>query len=135
MAQCLGITQQRLAQLVKEGRIKRTENGRYNPFEVVPAYCDWLRSQKAGGPGRSPDVEGREANTRKKLADARTAEIDLELKQKLYVYKRDHLNAVSDLGTKTRLEIERADFINKDQRRKLILSIQAIEPMELEPAK
>jgi phage terminase Nu1 subunit (DNA packaging protein) len=47
-ATLLGISAQRLRELTRSGRVPKCGHGRYDPFELVPAYVASLREAAAG---------------------------------------------------------------------------------------
>lgn len=68
------------------------------------------------------------ARRRRTLAQAEASEIDTLNKKGLFVFRTDHANAVRDLAVQTRTTIERAGYIPKDLRKKLIGEIAEIKP-------
>lgn len=75
------------------------------------------------------------ARRRRNLAEAEASEIDTLNKKGLFVYRTDHANAVKDLSIQTRTTIERAHYIPKDSRSRLIKELAEIKPSIAEASK
>jgi len=76
MGALLGVTARTVTELARKGVIPRAGRGRWDPGEVVPAYCRHLREQAAGrGDGLGLDLTAERA----KLARAQTARAELEM--------------------------------------------------------
>jgi hypothetical protein len=73
------------------------------------------------------------ARRRKNLAEAEASEIDTLNKKGQFVFRIDHANSVKDLAVQTRVKIESAIYIGKEDRRRLIKEISEIKPAIAEP--
>lgn len=79
MAQMLGISPQRLRELVRRGTVTAAGRGRFDPFAVVPAYVASLREAAAGrgSEGNALDL----AQERAALAKAQREKLEREAAQ------------------------------------------------------
>lgn len=75
------------------------------------------------------------ARRRRNLAEAEASEIDTLHKKGLFVYRTDHATVVKDLSVQTRTTIERAHYISKDSRSRLIKELSEIKPTVAEASK
>lgn len=69
------------------------------------------------------------ARRRKNLAEAEASEIDTLNKKRQFIFKSDHETIVKDIAVKSRVEIQRMDFLTKDQRRRVIETLAQIKPI------
>jgi hypothetical protein len=68
------------------------------------------------------------ARRRKTLAEAESSEIDTLQKKGLLMYRNDHAMTVKDIAVQTRVTVERADYVPKDSRKRLLKELAEIKP-------
>lgn len=127
------------------------ERGLRYPHEFVSAEmgvdCETLRRRcgEAGFAINGDGVTFREAydalslksvsesaRRRKNLAEAEASEIDTLRKKGEFVFRSDHASTVRDMAVQTRVTVERAIYIPKDSRRRLIGELAEIKPQVAE---
>ncbi len=76
--------------------------------------------------------ESEEARRRKTIAEAKSAEIDAQLKEGKFMPRSLYIQVVSDLAAQTRVVIESARYISRELRMRLGKEIAVIEPLKPE---
>jgi hypothetical protein len=74
------------------------------------------------------------ARRRKNLAEAEASEIDTRNKKGLTIVRTFYEYGITDLSVQTRVKIESASYITKEDRRRLIKEIAEIKPAIAEPS-
>lgn len=129
------------------------ERGLRYPHEFVASElgvdCETLRRRcgSAGFPVNGSGVtfseaydalssksESESARRRKNIAEAEASEIDTLNKKGLFVFRADHANAMKDSFVQVRVTVERAGYIPKDSRKRLLGELSEIKPSIAEPS-
>lgn len=76
-----------------------------------------------------------EARRRKNLAEAEASEIDTLAKKGLFLYRSDYVNYIKDFSVQVRVTTERAAYIPKDSRARLIKEFAELKPSAAEARK
>lgn len=74
-ARLIGMSERRFRELLDEGVFERRPAGQYDFFEIVPAYCERLRSVAAGRGGGEEQANKAIEDARKSRAQADLAEM------------------------------------------------------------
>lgn len=115
-----GLTAQRVAEMGREGKIPTTGKGKFSFRAGILAIVEELRGRGAARPGQA-------AETRRKEAEATTAEIDAGERTGLLMLKADAKLLWAEAAIETRLIIEGAEFLKPGERAKLLDRLEKIE--------
>lgn len=73
LSEWIGLSHQRISALARDGKIPRTEEGRFDLKPAVAAYCDYLREGQRGRTNTNPELQA--AKVRAANAQAEKLEV------------------------------------------------------------